>query len=113
MEGGSYIGIGCTKKGIECIRVGIADEGQDEQVYQSEMMAMPDVMSQEFQQTQMMIAEQMGEQAIRYDEIYYPRTDKRAIGKLPISLTPSPNSWQTVHLRGQHPPIPHFKAQGC
>ena len=89
------------------------DEGQDEQVYQSEMMAMPDVMSQEFQQTQMMIAEQMGEQAIRYDEIYYPRTDKRAIGKLPISLTPSPNSWQTVHLRGQHPPIPHFKAQGC
>lgn len=29
----------------------------------------------------MMIAEQMGAQAIRYDEVYYPRTDKRAIGK--------------------------------
>ena len=56
------------------------DEGQDEQAFQSEMQ-MPDVTGPEFQQTQMMIAEQMGEQAIRYDEIYYPRTDKRAIGK--------------------------------
>ena len=35
----------------------------------------------EMQRTQMMIAEQMNPTAIRYDEIYYPRTDKRAISK--------------------------------
>jgi len=33
----------------------------------------------EMQRTQMLIAQEMHPQAIRYDEIYYPRTDKRAI----------------------------------
>ncbi len=47
-----------------------------------------------------MIAEQMGPSAIRYDEIYYPRTDKRAISKYNISLN-LPNSGELVHLRGQ------------
>jgi len=35
----------------------------------------------EMQRTQMLIAQEMHPQAIRYDEIYYPRTDKRAISK--------------------------------
>ena len=29
----------------------------------------------------MMVMEQMGAQAVRYDDLYYPRTDKRAICK--------------------------------
>lgn len=29
----------------------------------------------------MMVMEQMGSQAVRYDDVYFPRTDKRAIRK--------------------------------
>ena len=45
------------------------------------MENLPDMTTPEMQRTQMAIAEQMGPTAIRYDEIYYPRTDKRAISK--------------------------------
>ena len=35
----------------------------------------------------MMLEEQMsGPQAVRYDDVYYPRTDKRAISKLSLSF---------------------------
>lgn len=45
------------------------------------MEQLPDMNSPEMQRTQMLIAQEMHPQAIRYDEIYYPRTDKRAISK--------------------------------
>ena len=40
-----------------------------------------DVNSDEMRQTQIMIAQEMGQQAVFYGEIYYPRTDKRSISK--------------------------------
>jgi hypothetical protein len=77
------------------------DEGADEGMYQSEMQAMPDMGSPEMVQTQMMIAEQMGPQAIRYDDVYHPRTDKRAISKSSLTTTLCESSWPAVHLRGK------------
>ena len=59
------------------------DDDYQEQEYPTHinMENLPDMTTPEMQRTQMAIAEQMGPTAIRYDEIYYPRTDKRAISK--------------------------------
>lgn len=68
------------------------------------MENLPDMTTPEMQRTQMAIAEQMGPTAIRYDEIYYPRTDKRAISKYPWLSCGSFTffvSGQPVHLRRQ------------
>ena len=54
---------------------------QEEAPTHINMEQLPDMNTEEMKQTQMMIADQMGPTAIRYDEVYYPRTDKRAISK--------------------------------
>ena len=51
--------------------------GQDE-----EQAAMENELAQEHQMRLMVLDEELtGPQAVRYDQIYYPRTDKRSIRK--------------------------------
>ena len=53
-------------------------------------------MIQQQQMQLMMLDETMnGPQAVRYDEVYYPRTDKRSISKLQTNLNSTELAFQT------------------
>ena len=59
-----------------------------------------------------MLEEQMsGPQAVRYDDVYYPRTDKRAISKLNIrheTVSISEHTDATLIVSFFQLPIQHF-----